>query len=174
MPGISRDVKGRVVQLEVENFKSYRGRQVIGPFHNFTAVIGPNGSGKSNLMDAISFVLGVKGAQLRGSLKELLHSYTEENQESNRHATAKHTSPQIPQHHNQWHFSSLCPLSPRNDFRLRKPKEFIDWIGSTKCMGKTSRGGGLALIYHQTRSLHAIKQVVRGRWRLAAGRTGAM
>jgi structural maintenance of chromosome 1 len=33
---------------------------VIGPFRDFTAIIGPNGSGKSNLMDAISFVLGVQ------------------------------------------------------------------------------------------------------------------
>ncbi|DBA77355.1 TPA: hypothetical protein ACH3X2_000872 [Trebouxia sp. C0005] len=68
------EVAGRVVRLEVENFKSYRGFQNIGPFKNFTAVVGPNGSGKSNLMDAISFVLGVKTAQLRGSLKELLYS----------------------------------------------------------------------------------------------------
>lgn len=59
--------------LEIENFKSYRGHQVIGPFNAFTAVIGPNGSGKSNLMDAISFVLGVRSAQLRSSqLKDLI------------------------------------------------------------------------------------------------------
>ncbi|KAJ3016082.1 Structural maintenance of chromosomes protein 1 [Thoreauomyces humboldtii] len=65
---------GRLVELEVENFKSYRGRQTVGPFHNFTSVIGPNGSGKSNLMDAISFVLGVKSTQLRSSqLKELIY-----------------------------------------------------------------------------------------------------
>lgn len=70
------EVSGRVVRLEVENFRSYRGFQNIGPFKNFTAVVGPNGSGKSNLMDAISFVLGVKTAQLRGSLKELLCSNT--------------------------------------------------------------------------------------------------
>ncbi|WFD32401.1 Structural maintenance of chromosomes protein 1 [Malassezia sp. CBS 17886] len=60
-------------QLEVENFKSYRGRQTIGPFFAFSAVIGPNGSGKSNLMDAISFVLGVRSAQLRSSqMKDLV------------------------------------------------------------------------------------------------------
>lgn len=68
------EVSGRVVRLEIENFKSYRGFHNVGPFKGFTAVIGPNGSGKSNLMDAISFVLGVKTAQLRGSLKELLFS----------------------------------------------------------------------------------------------------
>ncbi|KAN0065181.1 Structural maintenance of chromosomes protein 1 [Thecaphora frezii] len=60
-------------RLEIENFKSYRGKQIVGPFYSFTAVIGPNGSGKSNLMDAISFVLGVKSAQLRSSqLKDLI------------------------------------------------------------------------------------------------------
>ena len=68
------DPGGRVVRLEIENFKSYRGKEVIGPFKNFTTVIGPNGSGKSNLMDAISFVLGVKTGVLRGSnLRELLY-----------------------------------------------------------------------------------------------------
>lgn len=41
---------------------------------NFTSVVGPNGAGKSNLMDAISFVLGVKSAQLRSSqLKDLVY-----------------------------------------------------------------------------------------------------
>lgn len=66
--------QGRIDRLEVDNFKSYKGHQQIGPFKNFTAIIGPNGSGKSNLMDAISFVLGVRTQQLRGSLKELLYS----------------------------------------------------------------------------------------------------
>ena len=47
---------------------------MIGPFKDFTSVIGPNGAGKSNLMDAISFVLGVKSAQLRSSqLKDLVY-----------------------------------------------------------------------------------------------------
>ena len=58
---------GRLVKLQLENFKSYRGLQTIGPFYDFTAVIGPNGSGKSNLMDAISFVLGLKSTMLRSS-----------------------------------------------------------------------------------------------------------
>ena len=66
-----------MVRLEVENFKSYRGSETIGPFKNFTTIIGPNGSGKSNLMDAISFVLGVRTQDLRGSLKELLYSNSE-------------------------------------------------------------------------------------------------
>lgn len=85
-------------RIEVKDFKSYRGRQTMrvpspsspplegtladtprthacrGPFHSFTAVIGPNGAGKSNLMDAISFVLGVRSASLRSTaLKDLIY-----------------------------------------------------------------------------------------------------
>ncbi|VDO26724.1 unnamed protein product [Haemonchus placei] len=60
--------------LDLENFKSYKGKQVIGPFKRFTAIIGPNGSGKSNLMDAISFVLGEKATSLRvKKLGDLIH-----------------------------------------------------------------------------------------------------
>eukprot|EP00040_Diaphanoeca_grandis_P035198 m.220674 g.220674 ORF g.220674 m.220674 type:complete len:1237 (-) comp33325_c2_seq1:161-3871(-) len=61
-------------RLELSNFKSYKGKQTIGPFSRFSAVIGPNGAGKSNLMDAISFVLGVKTRDLRGNqLKDLVY-----------------------------------------------------------------------------------------------------
>lgn len=60
---------GSLKSLEIQDFKSYKGLHSIGPFSNFTAVIGPNGSGKSNLMDAISFVCGVKTSHLRGQLE---------------------------------------------------------------------------------------------------------
>ena len=40
----------------------------------FTCIIGPNGAGKSNMRDAISFVLGVKSAQLRSTqLRDLVY-----------------------------------------------------------------------------------------------------
>lgn len=65
---------GRIARLEVANFKSYGGAHVVGPFRRFTAVVGPNGAGKSNLMDAISFVLGVGSRQLRSTqLRDLVH-----------------------------------------------------------------------------------------------------
>lgn len=65
---------GRIVRLEIDNFKSYGGAHVVGPFKRFTAIIGPNGAGKSNLMDAISFVLGVSSRQLRSQqLRDLVH-----------------------------------------------------------------------------------------------------
>ncbi|KAK9504798.1 hypothetical protein O3M35_008983 [Rhynocoris fuscipes] len=60
--------------IEVENFKSYRGKFTIGPLKSFTAVVGPNGSGKSNFMDAISFVMGEKTNALRVKrLSDLIH-----------------------------------------------------------------------------------------------------
>lgn len=65
---------GRVHEVILENFKSYEGRVRIGPFKRFTCVVGPNGAGKSNLMDAISFVLGVQTRHLRSDrLQELVH-----------------------------------------------------------------------------------------------------
>uniref|UniRef100_A0A0D6QVW1 Structural maintenance of chromosomes protein n=1 Tax=Araucaria cunninghamii TaxID=56994 RepID=A0A0D6QVW1_ARACU len=73
---------GRIERLEVDNFKSYKGHQVIGPFKNFTAIIGPNGAGKSNLMDAISFVLGVRSMQLRGAqLRDLIYAYDDKDRD---------------------------------------------------------------------------------------------
>ncbi|KAL3313845.1 Structural maintenance of chromosomes protein 1B [Cichlidogyrus casuarinus] len=65
---------GRLRYIELDNYKSYKGKKIIGPFSNFTAVIGPNGSGKSNLMDAISFVLGEHTKHLRvRRLNDLIH-----------------------------------------------------------------------------------------------------
>ncbi|KAK9087404.1 hypothetical protein Syun_029798 [Stephania yunnanensis] len=73
---------GKILRLELENFKSYKGHQVIGPFYDFTAIIGPNGAGKSNLMDAISFVLGVRSVQLRGAqLKDLIYAFDDKEKE---------------------------------------------------------------------------------------------
>ncbi|XP_027365094.1 structural maintenance of chromosomes protein 1 isoform X2 [Abrus precatorius] len=73
---------GKIHRLEMDNFKSYKGFQVIGPFFDFTAIIGPNGAGKSNLMDAISFVLGVRTGQLRGAqLKDLIYAFDDKEKE---------------------------------------------------------------------------------------------
>ena len=64
---------GKIASLEIENFKSFAGRHVI-EFRDFTAIVGPNGAGKSNLMDAVSFVLGIHSRHLRSArLGELLH-----------------------------------------------------------------------------------------------------
>uniref|UniRef100_A0A3Q1EZ96 Structural maintenance of chromosomes protein n=1 Tax=Acanthochromis polyacanthus TaxID=80966 RepID=A0A3Q1EZ96_9TELE len=61
-------------QIEVENFKSWRGKQVIGPFMRFNCIIGTNGSGKSNVMDALSFAMGERATALRVKQPEdLIH-----------------------------------------------------------------------------------------------------
>lgn len=62
-------------EIEVENFKSYCGKETIGPFHkNFTSIIGPNGNGKSNMIDAILFTFGKRAKQLRfKNASELIH-----------------------------------------------------------------------------------------------------
>ncbi|KAK6849664.1 RecF/RecN/SMC N terminal domain-containing protein [Apiospora arundinis] len=66
---------GKLIRLELFNFKSYKGHHILlfGDSY-FTSIIGPNGSGKSNSMDAISFVLGIKSSHLRSShLKDLVY-----------------------------------------------------------------------------------------------------
>lgn len=63
-------------KLVLTNFKSYAGRQEIGPFHaSFSAVVGPNGSGKSNVIDSMLFVFGFRALKMRqGKLSELIHN----------------------------------------------------------------------------------------------------
>ncbi|KKA28029.1 hypothetical protein TD95_005027 [Thielaviopsis punctulata] len=66
---------GKLIRLELYNFKSYKGHHTLlfGDSY-FTSIIGPNGSGKSNSMDAISFVLGIKSSHLRSAhLKDLVY-----------------------------------------------------------------------------------------------------
>ncbi|XP_051916553.1 structural maintenance of chromosomes protein 1B [Hippocampus zosterae] len=65
---------GYLSKVVVENFKTWRGKQVIGPFMDFNCIIGPNGSGKSNVMDAISFAMGERASSLRVKyLSDLIH-----------------------------------------------------------------------------------------------------
>ncbi|XP_038164961.1 structural maintenance of chromosomes protein 1B [Cyprinodon tularosa] len=65
---------GYLKLIEIENFKSWRGKQIIGPFMRFNCIIGPNGSGKSNIMDALSFATGERVASLRVKhLSDLIH-----------------------------------------------------------------------------------------------------
>uniref|UniRef100_A0A914WBW6 Structural maintenance of chromosomes protein n=1 Tax=Plectus sambesii TaxID=2011161 RepID=A0A914WBW6_9BILA len=65
-----------ITNITVDNFKSYYGRQILGPFHqNFTAIVGPNGSGKSNVIDSLVFVFGFRANRIRTKkLSGLIHS----------------------------------------------------------------------------------------------------
>ncbi|CAO3677653.1 unnamed protein product [Umbelopsis ramanniana] len=77
-PTPEEEAKPRMVmtRMVLNNFKSYAGRQNIGPFHkSFSAVVGPNGSGKSNVIDALLFVFGYRANKMRqGKLSELIHN----------------------------------------------------------------------------------------------------
>lgn len=50
---------GYLERLELENFKSYKGKHTIGPFMRFTAIIGPNGCGKNLAFDSTRFCFTV-------------------------------------------------------------------------------------------------------------------
>ncbi|KAL7276282.1 Structural maintenance of chromosomes protein 4 [Rhizina undulata] len=73
-----RGPKARLVitHLVLMNFKSYAGRQEVGPFHaSFSSVVGPNGSGKSNVIDSLLFVFGFRASKMRqGKISALIHN----------------------------------------------------------------------------------------------------
>ncbi|RDW73769.1 hypothetical protein BP5796_07211 [Coleophoma crateriformis] len=64
-----------ITYLILTNFKSYAGRQEVGPFHaSFSSVVGPNGSGKSNVIDSLLFVFGFRASKMRqGKISALIH-----------------------------------------------------------------------------------------------------
>ena len=65
-----------ITHLVLMNFKSYAGRQEVGPFHaSFSSVVGPNGSGKSNVIDSLLFVFGFRASKMRqGKISALIHN----------------------------------------------------------------------------------------------------
>ncbi|XP_010899218.2 structural maintenance of chromosomes protein 4 isoform X1 [Esox lucius] len=72
-PGAPRLMITHIVN---QNFKSYAGEQILGPFHKrFSCIIGPNGSGKSNVIDSMLFVFGYRAQKIRSKkLSVLIHS----------------------------------------------------------------------------------------------------
>ncbi|CAD0049230.1 unnamed protein product [Aureobasidium pullulans] len=80
MPGSQAPSEPRsrtvITHLVLKNFKSYAGRQEVGPFHaSFSSVVGPNGSGKSNVIDSLLFVFGFRASKMRqGKISALIHN----------------------------------------------------------------------------------------------------
>ncbi|KAE9548318.1 hypothetical protein FO519_008470 [Halicephalobus sp. NKZ332] len=64
-----------ITHIDVTDFKSYSGTQVIGPFHHaLNGIVGPNGSGKSNVIDSLLFVFGFRSNKIRAAkLSSFIH-----------------------------------------------------------------------------------------------------
>ena len=79
----------RLLELEFENFKSFKGHVTVPLGTGFTCITGPNGSGKSNITDAILFILGSRSTKLLRArrLSQLIYGYQEGKQ---RKSAAKH------------------------------------------------------------------------------------
>lgn len=52
-----------IVQVEIDNFKSFSRKTRIPFFGGYTVISGPNGSGKSNIIDAVLFVLSLSSSR---------------------------------------------------------------------------------------------------------------
>jgi chromosome segregation protein len=52
-----------IVQVDIDNFKSFSRKTKIPFCEGFTVISGPNGSGKSNIIDSILFVLSLSSAR---------------------------------------------------------------------------------------------------------------
>lgn len=65
-----------ITKIVNENFKSYAGTHMIGPFQkSFSAIVGPNGSGKSNVIDSMLFVFGYRASKIRSKkISVLIHN----------------------------------------------------------------------------------------------------
>uniref|UniRef100_A0A914PR15 RecF/RecN/SMC N-terminal domain-containing protein n=1 Tax=Panagrolaimus davidi TaxID=227884 RepID=A0A914PR15_9BILA len=73
-----------ITHIDADNFKSYFGKQTIGPFHHaLSCIIGPNGSGKSNVIDSLLFVFGFRSNKIRApKLSSFIHNSAKRKAES--------------------------------------------------------------------------------------------
>ncbi|KAG6860855.1 hypothetical protein C0995_006719 [Termitomyces sp. Mi166 len=102
-----------IYKMALVDFKSYAGRQEIGPFHkSFSSIVGPNGSGKSNTIDALLFVFGYRASKMRqGKLSELIHN-------SARYPNLDECSVEV-------HFREIIDLPGPDDFEVVPESQLI-------------------------------------------------
>ncbi len=61
-------------EIQMENFKSFKGKMSLPLIKGYTGITGPNGCGKSNISDAVLFVLGPRSSKAirAGRLTDLI------------------------------------------------------------------------------------------------------
>ncbi|KAJ1971175.1 Structural maintenance of chromosomes protein 4 [Dimargaris xerosporica] len=111
--GAATDQRLIITRMVLNNFKSYAGRQEIGPFHkSFSSVVGPNGSGKSNVIDALLFVFGYRANKMRqGKLSELIHN-------SQQYQNLDSCAVEV-------HFCEICDLPGDNQYDVIPNSELV-------------------------------------------------
>eukprot|EP00795_Rhopilema_esculentum_P016959 gene16959-8457_t len=113
-PKIQQESKQRLVITHIVNefFKSYAGKQVLGPFHkSFSSIVGPNGSGKSNVIDAMLFVFGYRSKRIRSKkLSLLIHN-------SDQHSNVQSCTVSV-------HFQMIVDL-PGDEFEIVPNSQFV-------------------------------------------------
>ncbi|KYM95663.1 PREDICTED: structural maintenance of chromosomes protein 4 [Cyphomyrmex costatus] len=101
-----------IIKIVNENFKSYAGVHVIGPFQkSFSAIVGPNGSGKSNVIDSMLFVFGYRASKIRSKkISVLIHN-------SNQHPNVNSCTVSV-------HFQRIID-KPGEDYDVVPDSEFV-------------------------------------------------
>ncbi|KAG7451885.1 uncharacterized protein BT62DRAFT_1071090 [Guyanagaster necrorhizus] len=128
-------------KLALVNFKSYAGRQEIGPFHkSFSSIVGPNGSGKSNTIDALLFVFGYRATKMRqGKLSELIHN-------SDRYPDLDECSVEV-------HFRDIIDLPGPDNYEVVPHTDLVVSRQAFKTNNSVYRINGRASNFKEVRSL---------------------
>ncbi|KAK0434825.1 RecF/RecN/SMC N terminal domain-containing protein [Armillaria borealis] len=128
-------------KMALVNFKSYAGRQEIGPFHkSFSSIVGPNGSGKSNTIDALLFVFGYRATKMRqGKLSELIHN-------SDRYPDLDECSVEV-------HFRDILDLPGPDDYEVIPDSDLIVSRQAFKTNNSVYRINGRTSNFKEVQSL---------------------
>ncbi|KAF8882368.1 condensin complex subunit SMC1 [Gymnopilus junonius] len=127
-----------LVRIELCDFKSYRGRQTIGPFMNFTSIVGPNGAGKSNLMDAISFVLG---RLARDNAEDGSAAGGSDNEQEKGEGTAKKAwvmAVYLDEEKKEWTFQRTISTTGASEYKLNGKVNFLVFQGDVEAVASQS------------------------------------
>jgi chromosome segregation protein len=104
-----------ILQLEIDNFKSFYGKTTIPFRRGFTTVSGPNGSGKSNIVDSLLFCLGLSTSRTMRAekLTDLINNSTRKREASVTVTFSKQAiDPDLPTPEDEARFASTDEVAP--------------------------------------------------------------